>query len=50
MNKLSQLQKEYDAMVKVAKSSIAHDVPLSPKFEQQLTSLMIVVRSMGGRV
>lgn len=47
---LEALQKQYDTMVKVAKQSIARDVDLDPKFERELTSLMRVVKSMGGRV
>jgi hypothetical protein len=47
---LVSLQKQYDAMVKVAKSSISHDVDLSPAFERELTALMRVVKSMGGKV
>ena len=49
MNKL-QLQKQYDAMVKVAKSSIAHGVDLTPQFQSELLSLTKLVKSIGGRV
>jgi len=44
------LQREYDAMVKVAKQSIARDVDLDPRFERELTLLMRAVKSMGGKV
>lgn len=47
---LPTLQKQYDAMVKVAKQSIARDVDLDPRFERELTQLMRVVKSMGGKV
>lgn len=47
---LEALQKQYDTMVKVAKQSISRDVDLDPKFERELTSLMRVVKSMGGKV
>jgi hypothetical protein len=50
MNKLSQLQKEYDAMVKVAKQSISNGVELTPAFVGEITRLMNLVRSMGGKV
>jgi hypothetical protein len=50
MNKLSQLQKEYDAMVSVAKSSMDNGVKLTPQFQNELLSLTKLVRSMGGRV
>lgn len=44
------LQKQYDQMVKIAKRSLDADVDLSPAFERELTSLMRVVKSMGGKV
>ena len=47
---LAILQKEYDAMVKVAQRSLDADVDLSPAFERELTSLMRVVKAMGGKV
>jgi hypothetical protein len=47
---LATLQKQYDAMVKIAKRSLDADVDLSPAFERELTSLMRVVKSMGGKV
>jgi hypothetical protein len=50
IKKVSDYQKEYDAMVKVAKSSIAHGVELSPAFESELTNLMRLLKSMGGKV
>jgi hypothetical protein len=48
--RLSDLQAEYDAMVKIAMSSIDADIDLDPKFERELTQLMRVVKSLGGRV
>ena len=47
---LDKLQKEYDQMVKIAMSSIENDVDLDPRFERELTQLMRLVKSMGGRV
>ena len=47
---LPTLQREYDAMVKIAIRSMDNDVDLSPAFEKELTSLMKVVKAMGGRV
>lgn len=47
---LASLQKQYDQMVKIAKRSLDADVDLSPAFERELTSLMRVVKSMGGKV
>lgn len=46
---LPTLQKQYDQMVAIAMSSIKNDVDLDPKFERELTSLMRVVKSMGGK-
>jgi hypothetical protein len=47
---LATLQKNYDAMVKIAKRSLDGNVSLTPAFERELTQLMRVVKSMGGRV
>ena len=44
---LPTLQKQYDAMVQIA---IDSDYDLTPAFERELTLLMRVVKSMGGRV
>jgi hypothetical protein len=49
MNKF-QLQKQYDAMAKVAKSSIAHGVELTPQFQNELLSLTKLLKSIGGKV
>jgi hypothetical protein len=49
MNKF-QLQKQYDAMVKVAKSSTAHGVDLTPQFQSELLSLTKLLKSIGGKV
>jgi hypothetical protein len=50
IKKVSDYQKEYDAMVKVAKQSISNGVELSPAFVGEITRLMNLVRSMGGKV
>lgn len=47
---LPTLQREYDQMVKIAKRSLDADVDLSPAFERELTNLMRLVKSLGGRV
>jgi hypothetical protein len=47
---LVSLQKQYDQMVKIAKQSMSRDVDLTPAFERELTALMRVVKSMGGKV
>lgn len=47
---LPTLQKQYDMMVKVAKQSLARDVDLDERFERELTQLMRLVKSMGGKV
>lgn len=47
---LPELQKQYDAMVKIAKRSLDADVDLSPAFERELTLLMRAVKSLGGKV
>lgn len=44
---LSDLQNEYDAMVRLA---VECDYDLTPEFERELTNLMRVVKSLGGRV
>ncbi len=50
MKKVSDYQREYDAMVRIAKSSIANGVELTPNFERELTNLMRLLKSMGGKV
>lgn len=47
---LATLQKEYDAMVKVAIRSLDNDIDLSPAFERELLALTKVVKAMGGKV
>lgn len=47
---LATLQAEYDAMVAIAMDSIENDIDLDPQFERELTSLMRVIKSMGGNV
>lgn len=47
---LATLQKQYDQMVKIAKRSLDGDVDLSPAFERELTQLMRLVKSMGGKI
>jgi hypothetical protein len=44
---LSDLQAEYDAMVRLAVES---DYDLTPAFQAELTNLMRVVKELGGRV
>lgn len=48
--KLPELQKQYDAMVKIAIRSMDNDVDLEPAFEKELYALMKVVKSLGGKV
>jgi hypothetical protein len=48
--RLSDLQAEYDEMVKIAMDSLNAGFDLSPEFEQELTNLMRLVKSLGGRV
>jgi hypothetical protein len=50
MKKVSDYQREYDAMNKVAKSSISHGVELSPQFQSELLSLTKLLKSLGGKV
>jgi hypothetical protein len=48
MNKtLAELQAEYDLMVKIAYES---DFDLDPTFERELTTLMRLIKSLGGNV
>lgn len=47
---LPTLQREYDQMKAIAMSSIDADIDLDPRFERELTALMRVVKSMGGKV
>lgn len=46
MTKLEKLQAEYDLMVKIAYES---DFDLDPEFERELTNLMRVIKSLGGK-
>lgn len=50
MNKLSQLQKQYDAMKAVAQSSMNSNVSFDKSFHNELLSLAKLLKSMGGRV
>ena len=50
MNKLSQLQKEYDAMKAVAQSSLNANVSFDKSFHNELLSLTKLVKSLGGKV
>jgi hypothetical protein len=43
-------QKQYDTMLKIANSSIANGVELTPQFQNELLSLTKLVKSFGGRV
>lgn len=47
---LDYYQKQYDAMVKIAKQSMSRDVDLTPAFERELTQLTKLVKSLGGKV
>lgn len=47
---LPTLQAEYNSMVEIAMRSIDADIDLDPKFERELTLLMRLVKSMGGKV
>jgi hypothetical protein len=49
MNRL-QLQKQYDAMLSIAKSSMANGVSLTPQFHSELLSLTKLLKSIGGKV
>jgi hypothetical protein len=48
--RLSDLQAEYDSMVAIAMATLDADLDLDPKFEKELTQLMRLVKSLGGRV
>lgn len=47
MTKLETLQAEYALMVKIAYES---DYDLDPQFEKELTTLMRLIKSLGGKV
>ena len=47
---LPTLQAEYNSMVAIAMATLDADLDLDPKFERELTALMRVVKSMGGKV
>ncbi len=47
---LPTLQAEYNAIVAIAMATLDADQVLDPKFERELTLLMRVVKSMGGKV
>lgn len=47
MTELAKLQAEYDLMVKIAYES---DFDLDPQFEKELTTLMRLIKSLGGKV
>ncbi len=47
---LPTLQAEYNTMVAIAMATLDADQDLDPKFERELTLLMRVVKSMGGKV
>lgn len=50
MSKLNSLQAEYNEMVKIAMDSLKAGIDLDPEFERELTQLMRVVKSLGGKV
>ena len=47
---VSHYQKQYDTMVKIAKSSMDNGVSLTPQFQSELLSLTKLLKSIGGRV
>jgi hypothetical protein len=47
---LEELQKQYDAMVILATRSLDLGIDLNLTFEKELTSLMELVKAMGGKV
>jgi hypothetical protein len=47
---LPTLQAEYDRMAEMAMDTIESGYNLDPTFERELTLLMRVVKSMGGKV
>jgi hypothetical protein len=50
MSKLNSLQVEYNEMVKIAMDSLNAGIDLDPQFEKELTNLMRLVKSLGGKV
>ena len=48
--KLSQLQKEYDAMKAIAQSSMNSNVSFDKSFHGELLRLAKLLKSMGGKV
>jgi hypothetical protein len=50
MSKLKDLQAEYNEMVKIAMDNIHAGIDLDPQFEKELTNLMRLVKSLGGKV
>ena len=50
IKKVADYQREYDTMVKIAKSSLDNGVELTPQFESELLSLTKLLKSFGGRV
>ena len=50
MNKLPELQKTYDAMKKIADSSIRNNIPLSSDFGRELYLMTKLINSLGGKV
>jgi hypothetical protein len=47
---VSHYQKQYDTMVKIAKSSMDNGVSLTPQFQRELLSLTKLLKSIGGKV
>lgn len=50
MSKLDELQREYDAMVKIAVDAIYNDIELEQDFEDELNAMAKVIKSLGGRL
>ena len=47
---VSHYQKQYDTMLKIAKSSMDSGVSLTPQFQNELLSLTKLLKSIGGKV
>ena len=50
MKSVSHYQKQYDAMISIANSSMANGVDLTPQFQRELLSLTKLLKSIGGKV
>ena len=50
IKKVSDYQKEYDAMKSIANSSIANGVELTTEFQNELLALTKLLKSFGGKL